>query len=272
MTAQFCTYLHRRNDTGEVFYVGKGSPRRSRARTGRNSHWVHVAQKHGFTVEILARWPTEAEAFAHEVLLIDVFRQLSAPLTNKSDGGEGATGTVVGEETRRKQREYQQRRRATPGAEEKRIEAMVAALSTPQHRAKVSARMRAERGTPEARRKQSEDTRAAWADPQRRAKRIAAMKEAASRPEVKARLTQASRLRVQDPDQVARSTKHMRERNAANRKPVICTTTGQEFDSCRHAADALGLATGAVREVCLGYYTHTRGLRFAYKDQSTVAA
>jgi len=48
-------YLHRRNDTGEVFYVGKGTGKRATETHSRNSHWHNVVNKAGFTAEIIAK-------------------------------------------------------------------------------------------------------------------------------------------------------------------------------------------------------------------------
>lgn len=88
----FYTYIHRRNDTSQVFYVGKGKDGRAHSRSGRNRHWRGVAAKHGHTVEICAQWPTEDEAFEHERFLVSTFKLLNHPLVNMTDGGEGVAG------------------------------------------------------------------------------------------------------------------------------------------------------------------------------------
>jgi hypothetical protein len=97
---EFYTYLHRCNDDGQVFYIGKGKQRRAWAASKRSQHWNNVVAKHGHTVEILAKWKTEAEAFEHEMFLIACFRDLGAPLVNRTDGGEGASGYVHTPKTR----------------------------------------------------------------------------------------------------------------------------------------------------------------------------
>lgn len=92
----FYTYFHTRNDTGAVFYVGKGKGRRSHD-CDRNQHWNNIVAKHGHTVHIAARWPTEAEAFEHEKFLIACFRDMSVSLCNMTDGGDGVSGLIHSE-------------------------------------------------------------------------------------------------------------------------------------------------------------------------------
>lgn len=47
MTNSFYTYLHRRNDTGQVFYVGKGKGQRAHDKYKRSAHWKRIVAKHG---------------------------------------------------------------------------------------------------------------------------------------------------------------------------------------------------------------------------------
>jgi hypothetical protein len=86
------TYAHRRLDTNQVFYVGKGSLRRAYEQRGHNKYWNAVTKKHGYEVNILAKWNTDLEAFAHEKFLIACFKDMGHPLTNATDGGEGVSG------------------------------------------------------------------------------------------------------------------------------------------------------------------------------------
>lgn len=93
----FYTYAHYKKDTGELFYIGKGSGDRFKmgwSKSGHRSlHWAEVANKHGFKPEILAIWPTEQEACDHEKLLIQAFRDMGVGLVNKLIGGGGKTGS-----------------------------------------------------------------------------------------------------------------------------------------------------------------------------------
>ncbi len=86
------TYAHYKPD-GSIFYIGKGSEKRAHSSKGRNIIWNRIVKKHGgFKVQILAKWGIEQEAFDHEILLIDTFRELGFKLANISKGGLGSTG------------------------------------------------------------------------------------------------------------------------------------------------------------------------------------
>ena len=85
----YYTYLHTRNDTGKVFYIGKGQGKRCYNKKSRNKWWKHIESKAGRTVEILAYWNTNKEACEHERLLIACFRDMGYELVNICDGGEG---------------------------------------------------------------------------------------------------------------------------------------------------------------------------------------
>lgn len=91
-SAGFYVYEHLRADTGEVFYVGKGSGHRARCRQGRNPYWRAVANKHGYVTRIVMSADDEDLAFLAEMELIDKHRRMGAILTNLTDGGEGMSG------------------------------------------------------------------------------------------------------------------------------------------------------------------------------------
>ncbi|MDF2860326.1 MAG: hypothetical protein K0S02_598 [Achromobacter mucicolens] len=91
-TAGFCVYEHIRPDTGQVFYVGKGSGDRPFRRTSRNQYWRNIVAKTGFEVRI--RFQTDCEELAHfvEEELIAHHRLLGTKLSNLTAGGEGVSG------------------------------------------------------------------------------------------------------------------------------------------------------------------------------------
>jgi hypothetical protein len=85
-------YGHYKADTGELFYIGKGTGKRAWDERYRNKHWQSVVKKHGYVVKILAENLTDDEAYRQESAIIaEVGRQ---NLTNKTEGGEGLTSAV----------------------------------------------------------------------------------------------------------------------------------------------------------------------------------
>lgn len=118
---KFYTYIHRRADTSEVFYVGKGRGRRSGIRAGRSMEWFSIVEKHGYVSEILAFFEFEEFAFEHEKQLISDCKALGIKLCNKTNGGEGMSGYIEPSDAR-----------------EKRLAAMQDALKDPVRSAKRS--------------------------------------------------------------------------------------------------------------------------------------
>lgn len=94
---KFYIYAHYRNDTGEVFYIGKGEGNRHKSKQGRNPYWHNIVKAHGYTIEILEHYESEDEAFqAEQDLIAELGRKDLGKglLVNMSDGGEGASGAV----------------------------------------------------------------------------------------------------------------------------------------------------------------------------------
>jgi hypothetical protein len=98
----FYTYAHY-TPKGEIFYIGKGKEDRAYSTRDRGYLWrERVAEARGITIEILADWKTEEEAFSHEQLLIDCFKDMGADLVNQTAGGSGPKGYKQSPETRAK--------------------------------------------------------------------------------------------------------------------------------------------------------------------------
>lgn len=99
----FYAYEHTRNDTGAVFYVGKGRGRRAAAAYNRNVYWRRVVAKAGgFGVRLIADEVDEELAFLIEIERIDQLKKAGVNLCNMTDGGEGTSGFFPSEETCRK--------------------------------------------------------------------------------------------------------------------------------------------------------------------------
>lgn len=109
----FYTYLWRDAD-GVPFYVGKGTGARAQNTSMRSKAFKAEHVKGGCTVEIVEEFALEADAYAHEVELIQQYgrRKFGGLLVNNLDGGNGRTGYTVTEETRSRMRRAQRIRRS----------------------------------------------------------------------------------------------------------------------------------------------------------------
>ena len=99
----FYTYAYLRKDR-TPYYIGKGNGKRVyKKKRGEINPPKDLSR-----IIFLKQNLIEEEAFEHEIYMIAVFGRKdlgTGILRNKTDGGEGSSGAVVGEETRRKQSE-----------------------------------------------------------------------------------------------------------------------------------------------------------------------
>lgn len=82
----FYVYLHRRKDTNEIFYVGKGRGDRAASVTGRSYGWYRVACEVGRSVEFFRVMLGEDQALKLERELIASLRASGTPLVNVTAG------------------------------------------------------------------------------------------------------------------------------------------------------------------------------------------
>tara|TARA_R110000868_G_scaffold377804_2_gene643175 strand:+ start:1164 stop:1760 length:597 start_codon:yes stop_codon:yes gene_type:complete len=97
---RFYTYAYLRKDK-TPYYIGKGSGMRIYDKKGRHC----VKPKDKSRIIFLKQNLTEEESFKHEKYMIAVFGRIdlgTGILHNKTDGGDGSSGAVRSEETRRK--------------------------------------------------------------------------------------------------------------------------------------------------------------------------
>lgn len=90
----YYVYIHRRNDTNEVFYIGKGRRYRACVSCNRNKWWLAIVKKHGFTIEYVEKGLSEDDAYDLEVETIKFYRECGHKICNLTDGGEGGSGAV----------------------------------------------------------------------------------------------------------------------------------------------------------------------------------
>jgi hypothetical protein len=159
----FYVYVADHPVTGEICYVGKGKGKRkdqhnAAALSGKHSnpHLANIIRKHGpLDFVIVREGLSESEAFETEVALIAYFGRTNNKtgcLSNKTDGGDGATGLIVSVEARAKLRA-----------------AHLGKIHTPEHRAKVSAAGKGRKYSTEVRARMSEAQRNRVLSPQAKA-------------------------------------------------------------------------------------------------------
>lgn len=100
-------YRHVRLDTNEVFYIGIGDYKRAFINTKghRSDWWFRVTNKTEYRVDILFDGLTLNEAIEKEIEFIALYgrRDLGlGTLVNLTNGGEGTSGKLLSEETKRK--------------------------------------------------------------------------------------------------------------------------------------------------------------------------
>jgi hypothetical protein len=113
VSKRFFVYVHRKSDAGEIFYVGKGTTKkgypfaRAYDEKKRNIHWQRIVARHQFFAEVVMSFDEEELAFELERSLISYFGRanLGGLLCNIETGGQGHSGRVVSEETRKKMSE-----------------------------------------------------------------------------------------------------------------------------------------------------------------------
>lgn len=84
-------YQHRRDDTGEIFYVGKGKGKRCFS-LNRNHQWKDITNQTTYTIEILFENLSSELAFLTEIGLITKYKNEGLLLCNQTMGGNGPIG------------------------------------------------------------------------------------------------------------------------------------------------------------------------------------
>lgn len=147
----YYVYTWFRPDKECVFYVGKGRGGRANKLNRRNIHFKRIIEKLSVlglepVVTIVASGLTESESFDLEKALIRKHRRRKdgGTLCNMTDGGDGSSGTIHSEETRRKRSQSVREALSAPEVKEKLRISILKRFSDPAvraaHGAKVSER------------------------------------------------------------------------------------------------------------------------------------
>ena len=103
----YYTYAYLREDR-TPYYIGKGTGDRIYSKNR-----IIKSPKDKSRIIYLKQNLTEEEAFRHEIYMIDVFGRIdlgTGILHNRTGGGDGSSGCIPSEETRRKMRESRKKR------------------------------------------------------------------------------------------------------------------------------------------------------------------
>lgn len=90
----FYVYEWFNTNTGEVFYVGKGTKGRWKNTKGRNQYFINYYNKYNCDVRRVKNKLSEKDAFSLEVETIDKYKQIGQCKCNLTDGGEGSAFEV----------------------------------------------------------------------------------------------------------------------------------------------------------------------------------
>ena len=250
----FFVYLHRRASNGRVFYVGKGCRYRHKSKWNRSKHWQNIVNKHGYTVEIVQTGMQEWWAFELECELILKYRNHG--LCNRTNGGEGASGCIVSEETKNKllkQRStYEWRNNLSVKAKERfsdpkykkaHLDRQLLVMNRPDVKEKLRLKALAQFSKPEAVEANRQNTIKYF-----------------SNPEARKHASKKALERFNTPDKRA---------NHAQAKSVMCIETGVVFGTCTLAAEWLRSTLGCgdnsqISKVCRGVIKTAYGYTWRY--------
>lgn len=98
----YYVYMHTKEDSGDIFYIGAGKGGRAFSKQGRNNYWINIVRKHGYDVFIIKGGLSFSDSRKLEVELIKSVRSMGVKLSNLTDGGEGRSGVILSQEVKDK--------------------------------------------------------------------------------------------------------------------------------------------------------------------------
>lgn len=265
---RFYVYEHIRNDTGAVFYVGKGCGTRALSKNNRGVYWDRVVNKAGgYSINYPVKNVDEELSFLAEMELIDQYRKLNVQLVNVSAGGEGTTGWIPTDETKRK---IGLANKTTPKASGE-SHGMYGKKHTEESLAKMSAsqkgRMSGEKH-PFYGKHHSDETKSKISA-NRKGKMMGEANPFFGKkhsPELIAKIALKNTGRKTSAETKAKqSASHLANASTSKlSKPVICITNGMTYYGLNDASKQLKLHRQAIRMVCNGKLKQTGGYKFQW--------
>ena len=256
---RFYVYEHIRKDTGAVFYVGKGSGKRCNHFLNRGKFWNNYCKsKDNVEVRLPIQNVDEEFSLLAEVEIIDLYRRRGVFLVNISNGGEGTSGWIPSEETRKRIGEANKHTPKASGEQH----GMFGKKHTAESLAKMSAfqkgRMTGE-NHPMHGKHHTEESKA------KMSKSLKGTKTGKDNPffgkthspEVREKLRAVQLGRKQSPEQI-----HNRAKTSW--KPVFCLTNNQHYPSLTEASKILGIDASSISACCLGKLKTAGKMKFSY--------
>jgi hypothetical protein len=133
----YYVYQHRRDDTGEVFYVGKGKKKRCFSQN-RNKHWKNITNKTSYTIEIIFENLSSEIACLVEIGLITKYKTQGIELCNYTIGGEGTVGYKHSFSSKEIMSQNQKGKKLSPEHKQKISEARKGFKMTDEQKQKIS--------------------------------------------------------------------------------------------------------------------------------------
>jgi len=143
---QYYTYAYLRED-GTPYYIGKGE----NDRIYRKGKKKIKPPKDKSKIIFLKQNLTEEEAFKHEIYMIALFGRIdlvTGILRNKTNGGDGASGYICSEETRKKISEVNKGRIFSEEHRKKISESLKGRIFSEEHRKKLRISLKGKTGFP----------------------------------------------------------------------------------------------------------------------------
>lgn len=256
VTSKFLIYSLVDPSTGETRYVGKSSSRMRRPKAHAQPcqqktqghlplyRWVRKLKKKGlsYLIFVLEESPVGGDVLAaKEVEWISRKREEGCRLLNLTDGGEGAPGVIVSEETRRKKSIATKGRVVSKETGRKISLALMGNRLSAQTKRKISNTLKGRRATPERRMNQSLGSRG----------RV---------------LTEAHIAKLKGPSKPKKKdNRGGPQRNTLPPRAVV-DDLGNRFTSVGEAARHYNVDRSLIRRVCQGKQFSARGRRFRYVE------
>jgi hypothetical protein len=258
---RFYVYEHIRKDTGAVFYVGKGSGKRCNHFANRGKFWNNFSKsKDNVEVRLPIQNVDEEFSLLAEVELIDLYRRRGVFLVNISDGGEGTSGWIPSEETRKRIGEANKHTPKATGEKH----GMFGKKHTAESLAKMSASHKGQlvgKNHPFYGKHHTDEAKAK-VSLARKGKCVGKDNPFYGKthsPEVREKIRAVQLGRKQSLEQIEKCAKK-------RWKPVFCLTNNQHYPSLTEASKILGIDVSSISACCLGKLKTAGKMKFSYAE------